>query len=81
MSISFEVSQKAIWAELLVCSERFSYWPTFLICWNVTSVHYGYEFFNFWNEIKFLGLQSINFYMLNISTLIFHSETKKSWHT
>ena len=41
----------------------------------------GYKFFNFWKEIKFLGLQSMNFYILSISTLIFYSETKKSWRT
>ena len=39
----------------------------------------GYEFFIIWNEIKFLGLQSKNFYVLSISILIFHSETKQSW--
>ena len=38
----------------------------------------GYEFFNALNKNKFLGLQSMNFYILSISTLIFHFETKKS---
>ena len=28
-------------------------------------------------EMKFLGLQSINFYILSIFTQIFHSDTKK----
>ena len=40
-----------------------------------------YEFFNFWNEIKYLGLQSMSFYILSIFTLIFYSESKKSWRT
>ena len=62
-------------------------WRSFLnflcrVYCDVFNAHYGDEFFNLWNEIKFLGLQSMNFYVLNISlfhseTPIFHSETKK----
>ena len=45
---------------------------------QLTHVHCGYDFFNFWNEIKFLGFQSVNFYLLSISALIFYSETKNA---
>ena len=40
-------------------------------------MHLGYEFFNFWNELKFLGLQSINFYILSISALIYSIPKQK----
>ena len=42
------------------------------------AAYYGYEFFNHWNDVKFLGLQSMNFYVLSISALIFYSKTKKA---
>ena len=44
-------------------------------------VYKGYKFFNFWNEIKFLGLLVMNFYILSTFGLIFYSATKKSWRT